>query len=108
MRFEGDNTRPDCDRCGNCCRINVLCMTAEDYLAIKQYVSARDIVPNDYGKQRCCFQNPDATCMIWETRPQVCRLHNCLIPRREVLKIDPTIVVDEDVWLVDMHDSFVE
>ena len=107
MQFNGDNTYPDCQKCGRCCKINVLCMTADDYRTIQRFVEEHDISPIDYGGLRCCFQNDDCTCMIWSARPQVCRLHNCQIPRRDVLAMDPTIVVDEDLWLVDLHANFV-
>ena len=103
-----DNTYPDCRQCGSCCRLNVLAMTADDYAIVKRFVAERNVRPNDYAKQRCCFQNPDFTCMIWEARPQVCRLHNCHVPRRKILEDNPGIVVDEDLWLVDMHENFVE
>ena len=106
-QFDGDNSYPDCRKCGTYCTINVLCMTSDDYRAIKRSVAQRGITPTDYGKKRCCFQTPDFTCMIWDARPQVCRLFNCHIPRREVLQMDPSIQVDEDLWMVDMHEAFV-
>lgn len=108
MRFDGDNTYPDCERCGRCCELNALCMTADDYRAIQRAIEECGISPINYGKERCCFQRADRTCMIWDVRPQVCRLHNCTIPRREVLALDSSIVVDEDLWLVDLHENFVE
>ena len=108
MRFDGDNTYPDCKQCGNCCRVNALCMTAEDFRAIQRYVEERNVTPIDYGKTRCCFQSAQSTCLIWEARPQVCRLPNCHIPRHRILQMDPSIKVDEDLWLVDMHALFVE
>ncbi len=45
--------------------------------------------------------------MIWEARPQICRLHNCHVPRIEVLRLNPSIVVDDDMPLIDLHDAFI-
>lgn len=107
MKFDGDNTYPDCEQCGHCCEINALCMTAVDYEIITCAIKTRGISPINYNGRRCCFQNEDRTCMIWDVRPQVCRLHNCHIPRHRVLEMDPSIEVDEDLWLVDLHRNFV-
>ena len=82
-------------------------MTAGDYRRIERAIAERNLEPIDYGKERCCFNLPDRTCMIWADRPQVCRLHNCHVPRREILEMNPSIIVDEDFWLVDMHENFV-
>ena len=108
MQIESDNTYPDCKQCGTCCAINVLCMTADDYLKMKHFVEERGIAPIDYDRRRCCFQNPNGTCLIWEARPQVCRLYNCHVPRWRILETHPSIEIDDDLWMIDLHAMFVE
>ena len=44
--------------------------------------------------------------MIWEARPQVCRLFNCHVPRIEILKQNPSIVV-RGHSLLDLTEEFV-
>ena len=106
MMFSADNTYPECEKCGFCCEINVLCVSQDEAAAIRDYIAENDISPIDYDKQRCCFQTKDRTCMIWEVRPQTCRLHNCHVPRIEILKANPDIVVDDDKGLIDLHEAF--
>ena len=101
------NTYPECRCCGSCCALNVLCMTEADFRAIARYVVEHGVQPRDYAKARCCFQDEDNSCMVWEARAQVCRLHSCVESREDILKANPSLHVDEDVWLVDMHEAFV-
>ena len=93
LRFDGDNSYPDCTCCGQCCGLNVL--------AIKH------VRPIDRKGERCPLQSPEGGCMIWEARPQVCRLFNCHVPRIEILKQNPSIVVPEDIPLLDLTEEFV-
>ncbi len=109
LRFEGDNSYPDCQCCGNCCaRINILCVSYEEIDAIRSYMEEHNIEPTDYHKKHCCFMGDDRRCKIWEVRPQTCRLYNCRVPRKDILQRNPSIVVEDDKPLIDMHDAFLE
>ncbi len=107
LHFDGDNSFPDCRCCGNCCRVNVLAMTHEEVERIRAYMAAHRVVPIDRNKERCCLEAPDGRCMVWEARAQVCRLHNCHVPRFEILLRNPSITVPSDLPLVDMHECFI-
>ena len=82
-------------------------MTEGDFRRISHYMDENALRPIDYGKERCCFQNADRTCMVWAARPQVCRLHSCQASRLQIVETDTSLQVDEDLWLVDMHEAFV-
>lgn len=101
------NTYPDCKRCGHCCELNVIAITDADLKVMHEHVRSHGIIPVDQNSERCCFQRPDRTCMIWEARPQICRLHNCNIPRKEILRRDPSIHVPDDIPLRNLHEEFV-
>lgn len=107
LHFEGDNSFPECECCGHCCELNVLAVMPDELERMRAYVAAHNVAPIDYGKERCCFQTVQRTCMIWEARPQPCRLHNCHVPRREVLRRNPAIHVPENPPLLDLHDCFI-
>lgn len=107
LRFDGDNSFPDCEQCARCCEINVICASPEEVARMRSYATRNGIAPIDYRKERCCFSGADGRCMIWEARPQICRLYNCHVPRREVLRLNPSIVVDDDKPLIDLHDTFI-
>lgn len=104
--FDGDNSYPDCEGCGHCCQLNIICVTPDELATMRAYVEAHDIKPIDQNKERCCFQLPDHRCMIWEARPQICRLHNCHVPRIEILRRNPDIIVPDDPALIDLHEAF--
>lgn len=107
LHFDGDNSFPECRCCGDCCRVNVLAMTHEEVARIRAYIAEHGIVPIDRNKERCCLEAPDGRCMVWEARAQVCRLHNCHVPRFEILLRNPSITVPSDLPLVDMHECFI-
>lgn len=107
LRFDGDNSYPDCACCGRCCDLNVICASVEEVARMRAYVAEHDVVPIDKGAESCCLKGEDGRCMIWEARPQICRLHNCHVPRIEVLRLNPSIVVDDDMPLIDLHDTFI-
>lgn len=107
LRFDGENSYPDCKRCGNCCRTNVLAMTHEEVRRIRDYIAAHDVHPIDRQRQACCLYGDDGNCMVWEARAQVCRLHNCHVPRFEILRQNPSIHVPDDIPLVDLHECFI-
>lgn len=71
------------------------------------FVRENGITPKDQRSERCCFQNDDRTCMIWDARPQICRLHNCHVPRIEILRRNPDIHVPDDIPLRNLHEEFV-
>lgn len=101
------NAYPECKRCGHCCEINIIAITDEDLARMHDHVRMNKISPIDQGSQRCCFQNADRTCMIWEARPQICRLHNCHVPRQEILRQHPEIHIPDDIPLRNLHEEFV-
>ena len=96
LHFDGENSFPECERCGSCCQVNVLAMTHEEVARIRAYVAEHDIHPIDRRKQGCCFQNADGS-----------RLHNCHVSRIEILRRNPDIHVPEDIPLVDLHECFI-
>lgn len=109
LLFDGDNSYPGCQCCGSCCvDVNILCVSYEEIDTIKTYIEQHHISPTDYNKKRCCFMDEDNRCKIWEVRPQTCRLYNCHVPRKDLLKQNPSLVVDDDKPLIDMHDAFIE
>ncbi|MDO4183209.1 MAG: YkgJ family cysteine cluster protein [Coriobacteriia bacterium] len=107
LRFDGDNSYPDCEGCGKCCEyMCVMAVTREELQTMRDYVRDHDIHPIDYNRTCCCFRGPDNLCMIWEARPQVCRLHHCKVPRKTILEQNPSIQVPEDMPLIDVYDTF--
>ncbi|MDO4291090.1 MAG: YkgJ family cysteine cluster protein [Eggerthellaceae bacterium] len=107
LRFDGDNSFPDCEQCGRCCHINVIAVSPEEVARMRAYASEHGIEPIDYGKDRCCFSGADYRCRVWEARPQICRLFNCRVTRKEILRRNPSIVIDDDKPLIDIHDTFI-
>ncbi len=82
-------------------------MSHEEYRTIRAYMEEHGVKPIDYGKEYCCFRQADGRCGIWDARPQICRLYNCHVPRIQVLAANPSIVVDDDKPLIDLHDAFI-
>lgn len=107
LHFDGDNSFPECSGCGHCCHLNVIAVSPEEVARMRWYAATHDVTPVDYGKTCCCFLGEDGHCMIWEARPQICRLYNCQVPRRDILRLNPDIVVDDDKPLIDIHDAFI-
>lgn len=108
LHFDGENSYPECIRCGSCCQVNVLAMTHEEVRRIRDYIAEHDIHPIDRGKKGCCLESPDGNgCMVWPARAQVCRLHNCHVSRIEILRRNPSIHVPDDIPLVDLHECFI-
>ena len=85
----------------------MLALTAEEIRAMHAYAHEHGIIPTDQGGARCPFLQANNRCSIWEARPQPCRLHNCHIPRFEVLRQNPHIRVHENLLLVSLHEEFV-
>lgn len=107
VTFDGDNSYPACEQCGHCCQINILAVTHEEYYKMRDYVLNNDVVPHDHGGHACCFQNSDHTCMIWEARPQTCKLHNCHVARRDLIKLNPLLQIPSDPPLLNLHEAFI-
>ena len=105
--FDGDNASPGCECCGRCCRLNVLALTADEVRAMRRPIREHDVKPEDKGGECCPFLRADSRCDIWDARPQPCRLYSCRVPRVEVLRQNPRIVIPEDLLLVDLHEEFV-
>lgn len=108
LHFDGENSYPECERCGRCCQVNVLAMTHEEVARIRAYMAERGIRPIDRHRESCCLEAADgAGCMVWPVRAQVCRLHNCHVSRIEILRRNPSIHVPDDIPLVDLHECFI-
>ena len=107
LTVDGDNAYPECECCGECCRVTVLALAADEVEAMHRYVREHGIIAKDQDGACCPFKRSDNRCGIWEARPQPCRLHNCRVPRFEVLRQNPQIVVRENLALVDLHEEFV-
>ncbi|WP_165170154.1 YkgJ family cysteine cluster protein [Adlercreutzia sp. ZJ242] len=107
LRFDGDNSYPDCEQCGRCCGLNVISASPDEVARMRAYMAEHGIAPRNYRKERCCFSEEGGICRIWEARPQICRLYNCRVPRLEILRRNPDIVVDDDKPLIDLHDTFI-
>ncbi len=105
--FDGDNSFPDCDQCGRCCHLNVIAALPEEVARVRAYMRERGIVPRDRGKEACCLQGEDGRCMVWEVRPQICRLYHCHVPRREVVRLNPQLRIPDDPPLIDLHECFI-
>ena len=74
LHFDGENSYPECQRCGACCQVNVLAMTHEEVARIRAYMVEHDVRPIDRHKESCCFQNENGDgCMVWPVRARVCR-----------------------------------
>lgn len=108
LTFDGDNSFPDCACCGHCCELNLLAVTPQELDAMHACIQRKGVQPIDHGRQCCPLRTHEGTCLVWEARPQVCRLHNCHVPRHEVLRQNPAITVPDDIPLVDLHAEFVE
>ena len=108
LRFDGDNSFPDCACCGTCCELNVLAISKAERDAMHACIEREGVQPIDRGRRCCPLRSDEGTCMVWEARPQVCRLHHCQVPRREVLRQNPAIVVPERLALLDLHAEFIE
>lgn len=108
LRFDGDNSFPDCACCGHCCELNVLAITPQERDAMHACIARKGVRPIDRARECCPLRSDEGTCMIWEARPQVCRLHHCQVPRYEVLRQNPSITLPDYLPLLDLHAEFVE
>lgn len=82
------STGGECSRCGRCCS-NLLSMTLEDVHRIRDYLQTHSIIPapparpdrfRDIPFDSCPFCNlseKEATCMIYNARPAICRKFLC-------------------------------
>ena len=73
---------------------------------MRAYIAEHNIQPIDYQHQRCPFQREDRRCSIWPARPQTCRLATCQMSREEILAADPSIIVDDNKPLIELHECF--
>ena len=89
LRDKIENTIPDystngeCSRCGRCCS-NLLSMTLEDVRRIKSYLQIYKVIPAPPARPDrfdscpfCDLSEKEATCMIYEARPAICRKFLC-------------------------------
>ena len=54
LRFDGDNSYPDCTCCGQCCGLNVLAITPEELDAMHECIERKHVHPIDRkGAARC-------------------------------------------------------
>ncbi|MDR2671779.1 MAG: YkgJ family cysteine cluster protein [Coriobacteriales bacterium] len=100
------NYYPECQCCGECCRLSVLCASTGEVERILRYLEANRLVVNDRGPDRCPFLDDDNRCQVYPVRTQTCRLYNCQKPRKQLLRENPDIIID-DKPLVDLRQTFV-
>ena len=43
LRFDGDNSYPDCTCCGQCCGLNVLAITPEELDAMRECIERKHV-----------------------------------------------------------------
>ena len=104
--MRNDNAYPDCEMCGGCCaRMSVLAVTEEEYYRMQE--AAKDVEPIDHGEAGCPMLADDGRCLIWQARPQVCRLYNCHVPRTQILKDNPQIEVSAKLHLICLRETFL-
>ena len=59
LRFDGDNSYPDCTCCGQCCGLNVLAITPEELDAMHECIERKHVRPIDRKGERCPLQSPE-------------------------------------------------
>lgn len=106
--FDGDNSYPGCEQCGRCCHLNVIAVLPEEVARVRAYMREHDVVPRDRRREACCLQGEDGRCMVWEARPQICRLHHCRVPRWRVVELNPQLRIPADPPLIDLHACFID
>ena len=62
LRFDGDNSYPDCTCCGQCCGLNVLAITPEELDAMHECIERKHVHPIDRKGERCPLQSPEGGC----------------------------------------------
>lgn len=70
-----DLYRGDCRGCGGCCGRYVP-VSAFDLARLEGYLRGHEVTPN-YSDGMCPFLSADRTCMVYEARPQICRVYRC-------------------------------
>ena len=63
LRFDGDNSYPDCTCCGQCCGLNVLAITPEELDAMHECIERKHVHPIDRKGERCPLQSPEGGCI---------------------------------------------
>lgn len=105
MKIEDDNAYPECEMCGRCCaRMSVLAITEDEYAAMLE--AAQTVETVDRGETGCPLLADDGRCLIWQARPQVCRLYNCHVPRTQILVEHPEIQVPDKLHLICLRETF--
>lgn len=105
-KLTDDNAYPDCQMCGSCCaRMSVLAVTEGEYHRMVE--AAHAVEPRDRGEAGCPLLADDGSCMIWQARPQVCRLHHCQVPRSKILEDHPDVQVPAKLHLVCLRETFL-
>lgn len=107
LHFDGDNSYPDCECCGDCCHIAVLSITNDELETMHKYIDEHNIKLNNRAYECCPMRSLDGKCMIWEARPQICKLYNCKVPRSKILDENDQIHLNEDANLVVLYDEFI-
>ena len=108
LTFDGDNSYPDCEKCGSCCQIAVLSITPDELTTMHACIEDEGIIPVDRGYDMCPLRSEEGTCMIWDARPQICRLYNCQVFRRDIMDEKPDIELESGTTLVVLRDEFVK
>lgn len=81
----------ECSNCGECCG-DILHLSRQEIKRIERYLKKHKIKPNarcvlvDYDNT-CPFRdNTNKRCMIYEVRPDICRVYKCNKSAQEALK----------------------
>ena len=83
--------RGTCYSCGECCS-RFLPMTRVEAMGIRAYAAANGIAPRpecaDYDLMCPWLDLGTRTCMVYEVRPQICRVYRCDLHKAGRLPID--------------------
>ncbi|MBQ3799483.1 MAG: YkgJ family cysteine cluster protein [Treponema sp.] len=96
----------ECSRCGRCCSA-ILPVTRKEIKVMRQYAKAHHIKTERHEDEDllCPFlSTKEKSCMVYEVRPQICRVFRCDKPRNGRAECD--FKPDGDYTLADMREMF--
>ena len=70
-----DLYKGDCRGCGGCCG-RYIPVSAFDLARLEGWLARHDVTPN-VTDGMCPYLSPDRKCMVYEARPQICRVYRC-------------------------------
>ena len=103
--------RGGCEGCGECCG-RVLPLSAFDVARLKSYVERNGIEPTPDAwidgdgltvNMMCPFLDEGRMCMVYEARPEICRVYRCDLHKAGIVKAPYCIGAMRDV---DMREVF--